>query len=29
MIKLIIGVIVAAIILIVILQNIDPDVGGG
>ncbi len=29
MIKLIIGVIVAAIILIVILQNIDPDVNGG
>lgn len=29
MIKLIIGVIVAAIILIVILQSIDPDVNGG
>ena len=29
MIKIIIGVIVAAIILIVILQSIDPDVGGG
>ncbi|MFA5421538.1 MAG: ComEA family DNA-binding protein [Bacilli bacterium] len=29
MIKLIIGVIIAAIILIVILQSIDPSIGGG